>query len=202
MIVALINGLLSFYGLPMVHGALPHSPLHVRAMADVEDYVEQGHVYQKWDIYLNILYIKMTNAFHLVFFYHKQIYLSLIFLVPIFIKCDGLVTLPPGGTSVSHHQMESMWEYDHIPIEDYATLVQFMTVLHFYVYCFSNSTSKPIFFCSLLHKPHGISYTTDFIYHCSLGCTIYCLWYIVGKAYSPKGIWSHSLIDSIWWWKK
>ena len=47
MIVSLINGLLSCGGLPMVHGALPHSPLHVRAMADVEDHVEQGHVYQK-----------------------------------------------------------------------------------------------------------------------------------------------------------
>ena len=47
MVIGLLNGVLSFYGLPMVHGALPHSPLHVRALADVEDYVEQGHVYQK-----------------------------------------------------------------------------------------------------------------------------------------------------------
>ncbi len=48
MVIAVLNGCLSFYGLPMIHGALPHSPLHVRAMADVEDYVEQGAVYQKY----------------------------------------------------------------------------------------------------------------------------------------------------------
>ena len=47
MVIGLLNGVLTFFGLPMVHGALPHSPLHVRALADVEDYVEQGHVYQK-----------------------------------------------------------------------------------------------------------------------------------------------------------
>jgi len=39
---------LAFFGLPLLHGALPHSPLHVRAMADVEDRVYQGHVYLKY----------------------------------------------------------------------------------------------------------------------------------------------------------
>ena len=47
MIIGVINGVFTFFGLPMVHGALPHSPLHARALADLEDYVEQGHVYQK-----------------------------------------------------------------------------------------------------------------------------------------------------------
>lgn len=47
MVVALLNAVLAYFGLPMVHGALPHSPLHVRAMADVEDRVCQGHVYVK-----------------------------------------------------------------------------------------------------------------------------------------------------------
>ncbi|ESN99082.1 hypothetical protein HELRODRAFT_107158 [Helobdella robusta] len=47
MIIGLLNAFLSFFGLPLVHGALPHSPLHVRAMADVEDRVYQGHVYLK-----------------------------------------------------------------------------------------------------------------------------------------------------------
>jgi len=46
-VVALLNAVLAYFGLPMVHGALPHSPLHVRAMADVEDRVCQGHVYLK-----------------------------------------------------------------------------------------------------------------------------------------------------------
>ncbi|XP_071849821.1 solute carrier family 4 member 11-like isoform X4 [Apostichopus japonicus] len=43
-VVALINGFLSIFGLPWVHAALPHSPLHVRALADVEERVDQGHV--------------------------------------------------------------------------------------------------------------------------------------------------------------
>lgn len=46
--VALLNGVLTFFGMPMMHGALPHSPLHVRAMADVEDRVDQGHIYQRY----------------------------------------------------------------------------------------------------------------------------------------------------------
>ncbi|XP_043238012.1 sodium bicarbonate transporter-like protein 11 isoform X2 [Amphibalanus amphitrite] len=46
MVVALLNGLLSLLGLPWMHAAIPHSPLHVRSMADVEERVEQGHVYE------------------------------------------------------------------------------------------------------------------------------------------------------------
>lgn len=29
-----------------MHGALPHSPLHLRALADVEERVAQGHVHE------------------------------------------------------------------------------------------------------------------------------------------------------------
>ena len=47
MVVAVINAMLAFFGLPMVHGALPHSPLHVRAMADKEDRVYQGRIHLK-----------------------------------------------------------------------------------------------------------------------------------------------------------
>ncbi|XP_078657468.1 solute carrier family 4 member 11-like [Branchiostoma floridae x Branchiostoma belcheri] len=45
LVVAAINTVLSLFGLPWVHGALPHSPLHVRALADVEVRVDQGHLY-------------------------------------------------------------------------------------------------------------------------------------------------------------
>ena len=45
--VALLNAALVMFGLPMVHGALPHSPLHVHAMADLEDRVDGGVVKQK-----------------------------------------------------------------------------------------------------------------------------------------------------------
>ena len=46
LVVAAVNSLLSLFGLPWVHAALPHSPFHVRALADVEDRVEQGHVFE------------------------------------------------------------------------------------------------------------------------------------------------------------
>ena len=36
MVVGIINGILSMFGLPWLHGALPHSPLHVRVLADHE----------------------------------------------------------------------------------------------------------------------------------------------------------------------
>ncbi|PAA92395.1 hypothetical protein BOX15_Mlig031769g1 [Macrostomum lignano] len=45
--VALMNGVMSCFGLPWVHGALPHSPLHVKALADLEERIDLGqHVHQ------------------------------------------------------------------------------------------------------------------------------------------------------------
>lgn len=35
--IAIINCILSFYGIPWMHGILPHSPLHVQGLADVEE---------------------------------------------------------------------------------------------------------------------------------------------------------------------
>ncbi|KAI6224190.1 HCO3-cotransp domain-containing protein [Aphelenchoides besseyi] len=46
LVVALLNCVLSVGGLPWMHGALPHSPLHLRALADVEERVAQGHVHE------------------------------------------------------------------------------------------------------------------------------------------------------------
>ena len=43
-LVSFINLILSLFGLPWIHGALPHSPLHVRALAKVEEQVIDGHV--------------------------------------------------------------------------------------------------------------------------------------------------------------
>nr|AKN21411.1 slc4a-5 [Schmidtea mediterranea] len=42
-IVALINGFLSIFGLPWIHGAIPHSPLHVKALSDIEERIDIGH---------------------------------------------------------------------------------------------------------------------------------------------------------------
>lgn len=44
LIVGLLNGALSLYGLPMMHGVLPHSPLHARSLADIEERIEEGHL--------------------------------------------------------------------------------------------------------------------------------------------------------------
>ena len=43
LIVAIINLVLSLFGLPWVHGTLPHSPLHVKALADLEERIDSGH---------------------------------------------------------------------------------------------------------------------------------------------------------------
>ena len=36
-------------GLPWIHGALPHSPLHAQALADKKETVENGHVKEEID---------------------------------------------------------------------------------------------------------------------------------------------------------
>ncbi|NXS26247.1 S4A11 protein, partial [Pomatostomus ruficeps] len=46
LLVALINTGLSVLGLPWIHAAFPHSPMHVRALAYVEERVESGHIYE------------------------------------------------------------------------------------------------------------------------------------------------------------
>ncbi|CAF4029568.1 unnamed protein product, partial [Rotaria sordida] len=43
-VIAILNGLLSLFGLTWMHGALPLSPLHVKVLADTEERVEQGHI--------------------------------------------------------------------------------------------------------------------------------------------------------------
>ncbi|KAF6089384.1 solute carrier family 4 member 11 [Phyllostomus discolor] len=44
LLIAIINTGLSLFGMPWIHAAYPHSPLHVRALAQVEDRVEHGHI--------------------------------------------------------------------------------------------------------------------------------------------------------------
>lgn len=44
LVVGILNGALATYGLPMMHGVLPHSPLHVRSLADIEHRVDEGHL--------------------------------------------------------------------------------------------------------------------------------------------------------------
>ncbi|XP_016067430.1 PREDICTED: sodium bicarbonate transporter-like protein 11 [Miniopterus natalensis] len=46
LLIAIINTGLSLFGMPWIHAAYPHSPLHVRALALVEERVENGHIYE------------------------------------------------------------------------------------------------------------------------------------------------------------
>ncbi|XP_073442866.1 solute carrier family 4 member 11 isoform X7 [Dendrobates tinctorius] len=60
LLIALINIGLSTYGLPWIHAAFPHSPMHVRALAYVEERVEHGHIYE------TIVCVKETRLTSLV----------------------------------------------------------------------------------------------------------------------------------------
>lgn len=45
LVLAALNCLLSLTGLPWMHGKLPHSHLHSKALADYEERVDEGHVH-------------------------------------------------------------------------------------------------------------------------------------------------------------
>jgi len=59
-VVALINAVLSIFGLPFMHAVLPHSPLHVRCLADVETRVEGGYAR---DVVTHVRETRLTNIF-------------------------------------------------------------------------------------------------------------------------------------------
>ena len=72
-VIGLINAVLSVFCLPFVHGALPHSPLHVRALADIEEHIDHGNITEK------IVYVRETRLPSLIS--HILIGAS-IFLIP------------------------------------------------------------------------------------------------------------------------
>ncbi|KAL5271943.1 hypothetical protein ACHWQZ_G000216 [Mnemiopsis leidyi] len=74
LVVAIINAIMSVFGLPLVHGALPHSPLHVRALADVEERCDHGHVSE---IIVDVRETRVTT-----FVSHILIWISALFLIP------------------------------------------------------------------------------------------------------------------------
>ncbi|KAI1710464.1 HCO3- transporter family domain-containing protein [Ditylenchus destructor] len=74
LVVAVLNMFLSLFGLPWMHGALPHSPLHLRALADVEERVAQGHVHEV------IMNVRETRLASLIA--HVLILISTFFLLP------------------------------------------------------------------------------------------------------------------------
>ena len=60
LVVGLINGILCIFGLPFMHAVLPHSPLHVKCLADTEEHVEAGHVK---NIVVYVRETRLTNLF-------------------------------------------------------------------------------------------------------------------------------------------
>merc|ERR1719220_701494 len=59
-VVALINAVLSIFGLPFMHAVLPHSPLHVQCLADKETRVEGGYAR---DVVTYVRETRLTNIF-------------------------------------------------------------------------------------------------------------------------------------------
>uniref|UniRef100_H2YQ25 Bicarbonate transporter-like transmembrane domain-containing protein n=1 Tax=Ciona savignyi TaxID=51511 RepID=H2YQ25_CIOSA len=73
MLVGIINTFLSIFNLPWVHAALPHSPMHVKALADVEQHVTNvGTVH---DEIVNVRETRLTGILS-----HVLIGLSLLFV--------------------------------------------------------------------------------------------------------------------------
>ncbi|XP_036811334.1 sodium bicarbonate transporter-like protein 11, partial [Oncorhynchus mykiss] len=74
MLSGLINILMSLLGLPWIHAAFPHSTLHVRQLAFVEQRVEGGHLYE------TIVSVKETRLTSLV----ANIFIGMsVFLLPV-----------------------------------------------------------------------------------------------------------------------
>eukprot|EP00116_Pleurobrachia_bachei_P004938 sb/3465200/ len=61
-VTGVINAILSIFCLPWVHGSLPHSPLHVRALADIEEHVENGHLTENIVYSIRVLYLRVVRA--------------------------------------------------------------------------------------------------------------------------------------------
>ncbi|EDV22178.1 uncharacterized protein TRIADDRAFT_59410 [Trichoplax adhaerens] len=85
LVLAFINLMLSIMGLPWVHGGLPHSPMHVRALAEVEQRVDQGRIHEK------ITRVRETRTAALLS--HLLIALSFFLLLPIPIQMIPLGVL-------------------------------------------------------------------------------------------------------------
>ncbi|XP_059090092.1 solute carrier family 4 member 11-like isoform X1 [Tigriopus californicus] len=60
LVVGLINAFLCIFGFPFLHAVLPHSPLHVKCLADTEERVENGYVK---DIVVRVRETRLTNLF-------------------------------------------------------------------------------------------------------------------------------------------
>ena len=60
LVLSVINAVLSLFALPWIHGALPHSPLHVRALAEFEERMQQGVM---TDVVVKVHETRLTSIF-------------------------------------------------------------------------------------------------------------------------------------------
>ena len=60
LVIGIINVFLCIFGFPFMHAVLPHSPLHVKCLADTEERVENGYVR---DIIVRVRETRLTNLF-------------------------------------------------------------------------------------------------------------------------------------------
>ena len=81
LVIGLINAILCIFGLPFMHAVLPHSPLHVKCLADTEEHVESGHVKS---IVVYVRETRLTNIFSKILQGHKRYTKRVIFFQVIF----------------------------------------------------------------------------------------------------------------------
>jgi len=86
-VVALINAVLSIFGLPFMHAVLPHSPLHVQCLADKETRVTNGYAR---DVVTYVRETRLTNIFSNVLIGITMLFLQ--YILPYIPKAvlDGL----------------------------------------------------------------------------------------------------------------
>jgi len=86
-VVAVINAVLSVFGLPFMHAVLPHSPLHVQCLADKETRVEGGYAR---DVVTYVRETRLTNIFSNILIGLSMLFLK--YLLPFVPKAvlDGL----------------------------------------------------------------------------------------------------------------
>ncbi|KAN0030128.1 hypothetical protein ACTA71_009889 [Dictyostelium dimigraforme] len=83
LIVAFINIVLSFLGLPWLHGALPHSSLHVRALATIESFTNLSTRETK-EIFISVQETRASGFFsHLLIFICIFLVSNVLIYIPI-----------------------------------------------------------------------------------------------------------------------
>jgi len=100
-VVALINAVLSIFGLPFMHAVLPHSPLHVQCLADKETRVTNGYAR---DVVTYVRETRLTNIFSNILIGITMLFLQ--YILPYIPKAvlDGLF-LYMAATALYGNQM-------------------------------------------------------------------------------------------------